>query len=83
VPRVRDPSSALLGVTQQAGTLLMDLGDRANQFRFLVCDRDSTFTAALDAVFASADIRISVPRSGHPGRMRSSNGSLDAWSGMP
>jgi putative transposase len=45
-------------VTQQARNLLMDLADRANQIRFVIRDRDSTFTAAFDAVFAGADIRI-------------------------
>jgi putative transposase len=51
--------------TQQIRNLLMDLGDRATSFRFLVRDRAGQFTAAFDAVLADAGIEVAKipPRS--------------------
>jgi putative transposase len=51
--------------TQQIRNLLMDLGDRAADFRFLVRDRAGQFTASFDAILASTGIQAAKipPRS--------------------
>ena len=48
--------------TQQIRNLMMDLGDHAADFRFLVRDRAGQFTASFDAVLASAGIEaVKIP----------------------
>jgi putative transposase len=64
-------------VRQQARNLLMDLQERTEAVNFLICDRDTKFTAAWDAVFAGAGIRtvrspVQTPRT---------NAIMERWVG--
>jgi hypothetical protein len=62
LPRWHGPATHLTGmtanpdrrwVTQQGRNLLLVLGERGRQVRFLVHDRDVTFCRGLDEVFGS------------------------------
>ena len=62
---------------QQARNLALGLGERFKDVKFLIRDRGSNFTAAFDAVFTAAGLRI--VRSGV--RMPRMNSIMERWIG--
>jgi transposase InsO family protein len=64
-------------VAQQARNLMLDLGDRASDFRFLIRDRDSKFTPLFDEVFTTEGIRVLLTAPQAP-RM---NAIIERWVG--
>jgi transposase len=71
-------------VTPQARTLLMDLGDRVDQLRSLIRDRDTKFVAGFDTVITSEQITILRTPIRAPARMLSPNaGSAPSAANAP
>jgi putative transposase len=64
-------------VAQQARNLILELGDLAGDFKFLIRDRDAKFTAMFDEVFRAEGIRIVLTAPQAP-RM---NAIMERWIG--
>ena len=64
-------------VAQQARNLLLELGDRAAAFRFLIRDRDTKFTRAFDDVWRSTGVQIICT----PIRVPNANAVAERWVG--
>jgi putative transposase len=62
-------------VTQQARNLLIDLGEAADRFRFLVRDRDTKYTRPFDDVFTAAGLKIAKT----PPRSPRANAYAERW----
>jgi putative transposase len=75
----RHPGAAWM--TQQARNLLMDLDDCGGRPRFLIHDRDTKFSRAFDAIFASEGIEIVRTPIQAPTRMPSRNAGSAACAG--
>jgi len=64
-------------VVQQARNLLMDLEDARTRMKFVLHDRDASFTAAFDAVFRAAGVRV-IRSAARAPRM---NSIMERWIG--
>jgi transposase InsO family protein len=64
-------------IAQQAKNLMLELGDRAGGFKFLIRDRDAKFTATFDEVFRTEGIRVLLTAPQAP-RM---NAIMEGWVG--
>jgi transposase InsO family protein len=64
-------------VTQQARQFAWTLQEQPTRFRYLIRDRDSKFTAAFDAAFTTAGIRIVRT----PVRAPNANAHVERWVG--
>jgi putative transposase len=62
-------------VAQQTRNLLMDLGERVEQFKFVIRDWDSKFTSMFDAVLVSEGIQIIKT----PIRAPRANAIMERW----
>src|SRR5258708_5955642 len=60
---------------QQARNLLIDLGERATRFRFLIRDRAGQFTEAFDAVLSGAGMEVAKI----PPRSPRANSIMERW----
>ena len=62
-------------VVQQARSLLMDLEDAGTLMKFILHDRDASFTAAFDAVFQAVGVRV-IRSAVQAPRMKFDHGTL-------